>query len=107
MINGKIYLFTTNGVSDLLSDKNFQKLRTLREEDSDKYLWLPTEQVVAFPHIVTVEDQNGRTWVQNETLLIKIHDYIQLTNPNHLLSKFFSIPYETLPEKFEPLKVTA
>jgi hypothetical protein len=72
MFNGKIYLLKTEGVNNLLSDKNFQFLRNLREEDSDKYLWLPTEQIVALPHIVKVEDDNGRSWVQNQTLLIKI-----------------------------------
>ena len=105
MFNGKIHLLKTNGVNDLLSDKNFQFLRNLSEENSDKYLWLPTEQIIALPHIITVADDNGRMWVQNQTLLINIHDYLQLTNPYQLFSKFFLPPLDELPEKLEPIEV--
>jgi len=105
MVNGKISLLKTSGVNKLVSDKNFQFLRNLRVDDSDKYLWLPTEQVVALPHIIRVEDDDGRTWVQNETFLIPIHNYIQFTDPYNLLSKFFHSPLNELPEKLEPLEV--
>ena len=105
MFNGKIYLLKTEGLNTVLSDKNFQFLRNLKEEDSGKYLWLPTEQLIALPDIVTVKDDDGRTWVQNETFLIKIHDYLQLTKPNELLSKHHVLPLEELPESLEPLKI--
>lgn len=105
MFDGKICLLKTDGVNKILSDKNFQYLRNLQPEDSDKYLWLPTEQVVALPHIETVSDKDGRTWVQNQTLLIPIHDYIQLTNPIQALSKFFLPILDQPPESLEPLKV--
>lgn len=105
MIDGKIYLLKTNGVNKLLSDKNFQYLRNLKEEDSDKYLWLPTEQVIALPHIKTVSDDNGRTWVQNQTLLIPIHDYIKLTKPHEIFHKFFESVLNKPPEVFERIKV--
>lgn len=106
MFNGKISLIKTDGLNDVLTDKNFQHLRSLGVEDSDRYLWLPTEQVVALPHIETVEDENGRIWVQNETRLIKIHDYLQLTNPYKVLSNFpFLTPLDELPESLEPLEV--
>lgn len=106
MFDGKICLLKTDGVNNILSDTNFQKLRKLTPEDSDKYLWLPTEQVVALPHIETVEDDDGRTWVQNQTLLIPIHDYIQLTNPIQLLSKFFLPVLAEVPKSLEPLEVS-
>ena len=105
MFDGKICLLKTDGVNKLLSDKNFQWLRNLRVEDSDKYLWLPTEQVVALPHIEKVSDENGRDWVQNQTLLIPIHDYIQCTNPYKLLSKFFLPILDELPGELEPIQV--
>jgi len=105
MVNGKIYLLKTDGVNNLLSDKNFQFLRNLRLQHSDKYLWLPTEQIIALPHITNVEDDDGRIWVQNQTLLIKIHDYLQLTNPHKFFSKFFLPPLNELPKKLEPIKV--
>lgn len=105
MFNGKIYLLKTEGVDNILSNKNFHYLKNLTEEDNNKYLWLPTEQLVAVPHITTVEDQDGRTWVQNQTLLIKIHDYLQLTNPHLLLSKFFLSLTNELPENFDPIIV--
>jgi len=104
MINGKIVLYKTDQVNQLLTDKNFQILRGLTAEDSDKYLWLPTEQIVALPHIISVNDNNGRSWVLNHTLLIPIHDYLKLTNANKLLSHLF-ITQPIEPAKFEPLTI--
>jgi len=105
MFDGKIVLAKTDGLAAILSDKNFQRLRTLTEEDSGKYLWLPTEQLIALPHITTVEDKDGRTFVQNETLLIPVHDYIRLSNPNRLLASYFTSEWKSNPEKLEPIKI--
>jgi hypothetical protein len=104
MFDGKVTLVKTDGVNQILSDKNFQYLRNLTPEDSDKYLWLQTEQVIAFPHITVTEDKNGRTFVQNETLLIPIHDYIQLTNPKQIFTNLFQ-NRDSVPEKLEPLEI--
>ncbi len=101
--DGKICLFKTDGLNAILTDKNFQKLRNLTLEDSDKYLWLPTEQLIALPHITTTHDKDGRTFIQNETLLIHIHDYIRLTNPNQVLSQYFNSKWKSIPEKLEPI----
>jgi len=105
MFDGKILLEKTDGVNAILTDKNFQRLRNLTEADNEKYLWLPTEQLIAFPHITMAEDKAGRTFVQNETLLIGIHDYIRLSNPNRLLSPYFNGEWKTIPEKLEPIKI--
>jgi len=105
LIGDKIYLLKTDDVNDILSPKNLEILRNLTEEDSDKYLWLPTEQLIALPHIIKVSDDNGRTWVQNQTLLITIHDYLQFTDPHHLFKKYFLPRLTHLPEKFEPLEI--
>jgi len=107
MIDGKITLLKTTGVSRLLQDKTFQRLRELREADSDIYLWLPTEQAIALPHITKVYDKAGREFIQNHTLLIGIHDYLRLTNPKNLLLPFILSPFQEVPETFEPIKVTA
>ena len=88
--DGKIILEKSDGLSDVLTDKNFQLLRELTEEDNENYLWLPTEQLVALPRITTVKDDDGRPFVQNETVLLPIHDYIQLTNPRQTLARFFN-----------------
>lgn len=104
MFNGKIHLFKSPGVNKLLSDKNFQYLRKLNIKDSDHYLWLPTEQIIALPHIEEVSDKDGREWVINHTLLIHIHDYIRLTNPlKHLSQFFFKSP--DLPETLESITI--
>jgi hypothetical protein len=105
MFNGRVELAKTNGVNQILSDQNFQFLRDLTLEDSDTYLWLPTEQIVALPHITTVQDKDGRTFVQNETFLIPIHDYIQLTNPTKIFSPHFHSNQQSIPEKLEPLEI--
>ena len=106
MFNGKICMLKTTGVNNIITDKNLQHLRELTVADSDKYLWLPTEQVVALPHIESVEDKDGRSWVQNQTLLIPIHDYIRLTSPYEHFAQHFLPVMDTLPIKFEPLTVT-
>ena len=105
MINGKIVLYKTAGVNSILSDRNFQILRSLSLKDSDKYLWLPTEQVVALPHIESVSDANGRTWVLNHTLLVPIHDYLKLTDPLKFLSHLF-INEPISPQKFEAFTIS-
>ena len=90
MFDGRISLTKSDGLTAILSDRNFQRLRTLTKDDSGKYLWLPSEQLIALPHITTAEDNDGRTFVQNETFLIGIHDYLRLSDPNRLLSPFFN-----------------
>jgi len=105
MIDGKIYQFKTDYLRAVLSDKNFESLRNVTEEDSDKYLWFPSQQLVALPRITTVADKDGRTWVQNQTLFVGIHDYLRMTNPSKYLSKFFVPELKEVPEVFEPLEV--
>jgi len=105
MFDGKICLFTTDGLNSVLSDKNFQRLRTLTVADDGKYLWLPTEQIIAFPHITMVDDDDGREFIQNKTLLVPIHDYLQLTNANEVLSKFFVLDWDV--ENLESIEVEA
>lgn len=90
MFDGKISLTKSDELNTVLSDKNFQRLRNLTEQDSKKYLWLPSEQLIALPHVTLAEDKDGRTFVQNETVLIGIHDYLRLSDPNQLLSPFFN-----------------
>ncbi len=104
MVNGKIILLKTEGVNQILSDANFQFLRKLTPKDNNQW-WLPAEQIVALSHVETVDDNNGRTWVQNQTLLIPIHDYIKLTNPHSIFDKFFSPTFKESPEKFEPITI--
>jgi len=99
-------MLKTAGVNKLLTDRNLQRLRELTIDDSGKYLWLPTEQVVALPQIKTVEDKEGRTWVQNQTLLIHIHDYIRFTNPYERFSQHFQPMLNKIPEQFKTLTVT-
>ena len=106
MFNGKIGLAKTDGVCDLITDVNFQYLRNLTETPETGYLWLPTEQVIAFPRITTVYDDDGRDFVQNQTLLVPIHDYIKLTRPKGIFDlPFFAEDYNFLPEILEPLEV--
>lgn len=105
MIDGKICQLKTDYLRAVLSDKNFEALRKVTEEDSNKYLWFPSQQLVALPHITAVADEDGRTWVQNQTLFIGIHDYLHMTDPNKYLSKFFASELKEVPELFEPLEV--
>ena len=104
MVDGKIILLKTDRVNEILSDANFQFLRKLTADDVNEW-WLPAEQIVALSHIETVNDDNGRTWVQNQTLLIPIHDYIKLTKPHNLFHRFFDPVILDTPKTFEALNI--
>jgi hypothetical protein len=104
MLNGKVTQMKTEGVNRILSDQNFQLLKNLTVADSDKYLWLPTEQIIAVPHITEAVDKAGRTFVRNETLLLLIHDFLKLTNPAQIFSHLFEDSDE-IPENLEPLEI--
>ena len=106
MINGKIYLSKTDGVTKILSDQNFQFLRKLTPKDNDQW-WFPVEQVISVSHIEEVDDDDGRTWVQNQTLLIQIYDYIELTKPTELFQNFFEPILDAPPEKLKPINMHA
>lgn len=86
----KIQLYASPGIRGVLSDRNYQILRELQQDSSHKHFWLPDEQVVALPHIETVEDSSGRTWTRNHTVVIPIHIYIQLTEPFQTFSSLFT-----------------
>ena len=104
MVKGKIMLFKTEGVNHILSDANFQFLRKLTPQDNNAW-WLPTEQVVAISNIQTVHDNDGRKWVQNETLLIPINDYIKLTKPHEKLGLLFQKTLNEEPKSYETITI--
>jgi len=103
MFDGKIVLYKTQGLNKILSDKNFQILRNLGVEYDGQYFWLPTEQVVALPWITKVDDDDGREFIQNRTLIVPIHDYLQLTNVNTCLTRFFDCEWDN--DNLEPIEV--
>jgi len=105
MFEGKIGRVKTDGVMRLITDKNFQYLTDLTVEPENGYLWLPTEQVVALPHIITVHDEDGREFRQNETFLLPVHDYIKLTLRKAGLPFLHEKEWPCLPETLEPLEV--
>lgn len=104
MIDGKIVLLKTDRVSQILSDANLQFLRKLTLVDASEW-WFPIEQVVSVSRIEKVNDGDGRTWVQNQTLLIPIHDYIELTKPRETFQQYFEATLTKLPETYEPIEV--
>jgi hypothetical protein len=98
MIKGRIILQKTAGVNKLLSDANITYIRNLTVKDSDRYLYFKNEQVIALPKIINVFDEKSkRSWVQNETRLIAVHDYFELTNPSKVL--FQNVPFTELTEE--------
>jgi len=105
MIDGKVYLLKTDGLNKLLTDKSIQRLRELTIAESDRYQWFPTEQAVAVPHITMVNDEDGRVFVQNETRVMGIHDYLQWTNAENQFSKIPFTKFKTIPETFEAIEV--
>ena len=88
---GKIdQLMSSYRVRNLISARNIEYIKELKPSDSRKYMWLPTEQTIAYPIIIEVEDKRkgkgGRSWVQNQTFIMSIHDYIMATQDHSFLS---------------------
>lgn len=104
LIDDKVTMLKTEGVSRLLYDKSIQRLRQFTVEDSGKYFWFPTEQVIAIPHVKAVEDSHGRTFVRNLTLLISIHDYLKLTQPQKVLDAY-GLTFDERKEMLETLEI--
>lgn len=106
MVNGKIDELTTDGVRNLISYKNLEYLRTLKPEDSGKHLWLKSEQTIAFPIVREVKDmregKGGRTWVQIQTFLVNIHDYLNDT-AKKIFEPYIMPELTELPKQFDPI----
>ena len=108
---GKIALLKTPGVNNMLSFKNIEYIRNLKSADSHRYLWFKTEQTIAYPVIIDVADQDpkhgGRTWVQNQTFLVNIHEFISyvLCNGGNMFEKLVMPEYQFFPDDFNTLDV--
>ncbi len=63
----------------------------------------PAEQVVSLSRIEKVHDGDGRTWVQNQTLLIPIHNYVKLTKAQ--FNQYFDSTMRKMPETYESIEV--
>jgi hypothetical protein len=108
--DGKIALLKTAGVNNLLSFKNIEYIKNLKPTDSRRYLWFKTEQTVAYPIIIDVADKDpkhgGRTWVQNQTFLVNIHEFLAHALSNGNPFELFVLPeLGKFPEDFTALTV--
>jgi hypothetical protein len=90
-------LLKSPGVHQLLTDQNYEVLRT-RDTASRDPLWLDTERVVAYQDIHPVNYGNGLTGIWNHTLLIPIREYIRLTNPFTAIQRFFFTHEDAVPD---------
>jgi hypothetical protein len=108
--DGKIALLKTPGVNNLLTFKNIEYVKNLKPADSHRYLWFKTEQTIAYPVIIEVADKDpkhgGRTWVQNQTFLVNIHEFLNYAlsgkNPFEVL---IQPELEKFPDQFDPVTV--
>ena len=108
--DGKIALLKTPGVNNLLSFQSIDYIRNLKPEDTKKYLWFPTEQTIAYSIIKEVADQHpdhgGRTWVQNQTFLVNIHDFLShFIETNNPFTALVLSELEVFPENFAAVNV--
>ena len=108
--DGKILTKYTSGVTNMLKPKSRDFIKSLKPSDSHKPLWFPTEGTIAYPVIIEVAvkdpDQGGRTWVQNQTFLVEIHDFLAPTLNGGALFDRFTLPELTkFPEFFEAVNI--
>lgn len=109
---GKIGLMLTPKVRSLVQPQNIEYIKALQPEQSKRYLWLPSEQVVAYPVVTEVKDERegmgNRPWVQNQTFIMTVHDYISATQQQSFLSlvePHILEPLEDYPESWNALTV--
>ena len=108
--NGKISLVKTSGVNNLLSYRNIEYIKGLKPVDSHKYLWFRTEQTIAYSVIIEVEDKDpkhgGRTWVQNQTFLVNIHDFLtHFIDHNNPFADLVLSEVDVLPDTFNAITI--
>jgi hypothetical protein len=109
--DGKIAMLKTAGVNNLLTFKNIEYVRNLKPSDSRRYLWFKTEQTIAYPVIIDVADKDpkhgGRTWVQNQTYLVNIHDFLThiINGSGNPFEQLITPELEQFPESFEPINI--
>jgi len=109
--NGKIDLLLTPGVRNMLSQKSIETIRKLTPADSGRYLWFRAEQVIAYPTIISVVDQDPahgkRTWVQNHTLLVNIHEFLShyLTGSGNIFTAHVLPEQKVFPEFFDSINI--
>lgn len=112
--DGKILMPFSEGVRDLLTQKSIDHIRMLKPHDSRRYLWFKTEQTLAYSVIVEVQDKRSdsdghRTWVQNQTFLMNIHDFFRCSqqgvNPFQVFEQNLQPEMEVFPEVLSPLNV--
>jgi hypothetical protein len=85
--NGKIELVISKEVPDLISYTNVRKLARTVKTDGEVN-WLGTEGVIAISFIRNFEDtkeRGGRDGKMVKTFLIRVQDYLKLTNPLNIL----------------------
>jgi hypothetical protein len=107
MVNGKMKFDKTDGVNRLLSDSSIEFIRNLKIDASNRYLYFKQEQVIAFPKIIKVFDEKSeRAWIQNETRLLSVHDYFELSNVGgHLWQGDELNEVLEFPDQFNPIIV--
>ena len=111
--DGKIFTKYSNEsrIQQMLMPKSRALIHSLKPKDSGKYLWFKTEQTIAYPIIREVTDQHpdhgGRTWVQNQTFLVGIHDFLThyLNNSANPFESLMLPELEEFPEFIEPLNI--
>lgn len=109
--DGRIDLLLTAGVRSILTQKSIEYLKQLKPVDSNRYLWFKAEQVIAYPIIRDVTDQDpkhgGRTWVQTQVFLVNIHDYLTytLSGSNTPFTNYILPELEKFPEFFDPIQI--
>jgi|WetSurMetagenome_2_1015567.scaffolds.fasta_scaffold189616_1 hypothetical protein len=111
--DGKIAFLKTSGVNTLLQFKSIEYIRTLKPKDSKQRLYFKTEGTLAYPYVVEVADKHpdhgGRTWVQNQTFLVTINDFLDYVqagkNPFQIFEGLIQQSYEQFPQFFEAVNV--
>lgn len=104
--NGKDYRLTkSSGVDKQLSDAGRHHLCRLGTiQPRVVATWIPEDEVVARTYLAQKPDDYIRSAMWNHTILIGIHDYIQIQNFD-VVDKHFIREGDVAPERLEPLRI--
>ena len=109
LFNNRGYrLIKSAGVDGLVDDDNLYFLCHIGDNTPEPVtiqLRLPNEDLLAVSHVAPTEDEYGRRGVWNHTILIKLNDYLQLTQPSTMLQPYFINQTKEPPYELNPLTI--
>jgi hypothetical protein len=68
-------------------------------------MWFPDRNLISVSYVKPVTDQHGRQGTWNHTIIVKIDEFLQISQPSTILSPFLIRSLDAPPQVFPPIEV--